>query len=343
MTQAFNSKFNINTNDVANKPKMNDNKNNNNNNHNDNHDEKNKSDNNSNAVSSSTDSSTTSINTKVSNDNIHKNTGANVAPLKKDENYNHKMKEMLLQLDKMVQGCFDNDELVQIECCKRIRKLLSVEKNPAVEEVVNSGVVPRIIEFLGNKYKNNPKLQFEAAWILTNVASTNTGNTQLVMKNNDAVPHLVNLMLSNNRDVAEQATWALGNIAGDSPHCRDIVLASGALINLQKLLNRCIGVLNSTAAQNGWRFEQLLQDPKMLALIVLLRNVTWTLSNFCRGKPEPDKKYIKDTIEALTVMLTLPDTEILQDAVWGFSYLTEIEGGDHDHDDDRKHNENVLL
>ena len=37
-------------------------------------------------------------------------------------------------------------------------------------------------------------------------------------------------------DVKEQAVWALGNIAGDSPECRDIVLQLGALHPLLQLL-----------------------------------------------------------------------------------------------------------
>jgi hypothetical protein len=56
--------------------------------------------------------------------------------------------------------------------------------------------------------------------------------------------------------------WALGNIAGDSPKCRDLVLGHGALVSL-------------------------LAQLKQYTPISMLRNAAWTLSNFCRGKPQP--------------------------------------------------------
>jgi len=42
--------------------------------------------------------------------------------------------------------------------------------------------------------------------------------------NAGAVPEFINLLSSIVLDVREQAVWALGNIAGDSPQCRDYVL-----------------------------------------------------------------------------------------------------------------------
>jgi len=47
--------------------------------------------------------------------------------------------------------------------------LLSLENDPPIQAVIDANVVPKLIIFLSRN--DLPKLQFEAAWALTNIAS----------------------------------------------------------------------------------------------------------------------------------------------------------------------------
>ena len=58
------------------------------------------------------------------------------------------------------------------------------------------------------------------------------------------------------------------------------------------------------------------------------RNASWTLANFCKGRPMADFKYLKRSIPSLTKVLIENDSdEILTDIAWAFSYASD-EGGD---------------
>lgn len=53
----------------------------------------------------------------------------------------------------------------------------------------------------------------------------------------EAIPAFVRLLSLYDTQVVEQAVWGLGNIAGDGPECRDVVLAAGALQPIVNILN----------------------------------------------------------------------------------------------------------
>merc|ERR1719426_205068 len=172
---------------------------------------------------------------------------------------------------------------------------LEPKQNPPIQEVIAAGVVPRFVQSLQDTAR--PDLQFEAAWVLTNIASGTAEQTRAVVEQG-ALPIFVQLLQSPNDDVKEQAVWALGNIAGDSPNFRDLVLQSGGL-------NPIMTVLRESEKTS------------------MMRNATWTLSNLCRGKPPPPFEWVSPALGTLANLIYSSDVEVLTDACWALSYLSD--------------------
>ena len=176
-----------------------------------------------------------------------------------------------------------------------VRKLLSVQNDPPVEPILSAGLVPFLIEAI--QQQQMIEMVFEAAWALTNIASTQY--TSVIVESGACQP-MINLLCSYNAEVREQAAWCLGNVAGDCTQYRDMLLENdNALKNI---------VLN-------------LKEPGNISL---LRNVTWCLSNFCRGKPQPSLAKVKPAIPVLLHLIqNSNDMEVMTDALWAMSYLSD--------------------
>eukprot|EP00466_Bigelowiella_natans_P004507 jgi/Bigna1/79921/fgenesh1_pg.66_\ len=212
------------------------------------------------------------------------NTGANNADLRK--------------LPDFVRAVRGSDANLRHEAVAGIRKILSVEKMPPIQQVLNTGVAMDLINILRDN-RTMSKTQFEACWALTNIASGTSADTAALVKMG-AVDVFIAHLRNNDPTVREQAVWALGNVCGDSSTHRDMVLKrDDALKALVDLCNH-----------NG-------------SNITTIRNCAWTLSNLCRGKPKPNFTQIRKILPTLRMLLTSQDKDVLTDTCWALSYVSD--------------------
>lgn len=175
-----------------------------------------------------------------------------------------------------------------------VRKLLSIANAPPINAVINAGIVPRLVELAAS---DDPKMVYEALWAITNICSGTSDDVQVAISCG-AMNVLLAALRSPLDDVREQAVWGIGNIAGDSPRMRDLVLASGVVD----------------------AFVEFMTTSSRLSM---LRNVCWAASNLCRGKPQPDRSLVAPLVPIMARMTFTTDEEVLTDAAWSISYLSD--------------------
>ncbi|KAG8219728.1 armadillo-type protein, partial [Butyriboletus roseoflavus] len=192
-------------------------------------------------------------------------------------------------------GEYIDPRRVQTETFWKFLKRLNKVDIPHITECIIREKVDSFLQLLS---ENDFQLRREVGFAQWNIAEQ-TGSHQQVVPLSPPFPNLSTSCHPPYSMFANKAVWALGNIAGDSPQCRDYVLQQGALRPLLTLLS---------------------ENHKLS----MLRNATWTLSNFCRGKnPQPEWELISPALTVLTKLIYSMDDEILIDACWAISYLSD--------------------
>mmetsp|Transcript_55329 Transcript_55329/g.91892 ORF Transcript_55329/g.91892 Transcript_55329/m.91892 type:complete len:601 (-) Transcript_55329:450-2252(-) len=235
----------------------------------------------------------------------------------------------LEELPKYVQGTSSEHRDTIFECTQKIRQLLSHSQMVPIQQVLDSGVLPRILQFL--EWNDQPELQFESLWVLTNILSTDNVEWCRAVIAQGAIPLFLNFVSCQNYALLEQAVWTVGNIAGDGISFRDLLVQNGAL-----------GMLKEACKQPfnpDWCYTYGDSDTGTTSDAVaekrVLRTLSWCVSNFCRY-PLPDEPSTTLVLECLFHLFNTHQKAIVDDDAdvsnpdaiasnlgWSLFYLTK--------------------
>mmetsp|Transcript_13351 Transcript_13351/g.29394 ORF Transcript_13351/g.29394 Transcript_13351/m.29394 type:complete len:567 (+) Transcript_13351:132-1832(+) len=187
----------------------------------------------------------------------------------------------------------------------RIRHLLSGD-NPPLGAVLNADCLPYVFDAFqwNDEYTH---LQVEAAWIFTNLASSDEQPeyTHRVALHPGLVHELVRLLLEGRTpELREQCAMCLGNIAAGSEDYRDSLLEMDGVRNglVQQILH----------AETETLRKEVVSTTKLLLKSSMNRDLILTTC------------FVKPLIECLKHS-SLNDTELQVDICWALEYLAEGE------------------
>ena len=216
-----------------------------------------------------------------------------------------------------------------------------------IEKLVDSGIIPCLIKLVKNAKCEPDNIVEQALFCLTNITmSTNEKYIDQIVETQDTINILVDLILSNNIEIADYAIWSLCNIVGTAIKHRNIVVKNERILNnLINVASKCMNQLNLIISQyighdlsdssnkdefyskffNTDNIENVLNDDKICGqLIVLPKRVAWMFRNFVRkGMNEIDIGIIEIIIDGIGLLIRVPDGEILDETIWATTLMTQ--------------------
>ncbi|KAJ6252298.1 importin subunit alpha-4 [Anaeramoeba flamelloides] len=221
--------------------------------------------------------------------------------------------KILPQLAKQLQSKNNKEKT---EASEIIRNLLSIPEDPPIDQVLQCKILPILVDLLQDP--KEPDLQFNAAWIISNIASGLSEHTKLVVESN-TIPIFVgllgsknediqlqvlplmnvlkNMLVYSNREIIVEATTALGYLAEGSEKNIQLIIEHNIVSLLVALLKyndniikfpslRCIGNLITgnqeqiiSVLDNG--LIQYIIDFLQSQKLAIRKEACWILSNIC--------------------------------------------------------------
>ena len=127
-----------------------------------------------------------------------------------------------------------------------IRKLLSLESSPPIQEIIELKIVPELINLLDNPLY---EFKYEATYCLCNIASGTEEQAKTIIIYG-GIPKILNLLDCSIEEIKSQTIWLVANLAGDSAKIRDSLIEN-------KIFDKILTILAGTNNENyinlsGW-------------------------------------------------------------------------------------------
>ncbi|KAI9032892.1 armadillo-type protein [Phycomyces nitens] len=180
------------------------------------------------------------------------------------------------------------------------------DSSRAMETVISWNLLERLRCLL---QINEPDIQFECAWILTNLAAASAKYQQHIVDAGFFPPLLHCLTCAGHSQARVQASWALSNLTAESDMLREQWMYHGSHTMISQLRFLCT---DQTSQDPG-----TLQDRRVLA---------WSLSNMCRGGFESanyHEMYL-GAFDALGLCVLSSDRQLYTIGCWGLSRILDI-------------------
>lgn len=199
------------------------------------------------------------------------------------------------------------DPGVRLKATQQIRKYTSTTRAArALAQVTRLNVIPVVVSLL--RATSYPEHQFEACWILTNIASCTTHHVEELLQANALEPLFAALHNTAHFTLHEQALWALANIAGDA------FKYALQLVEEHHFVARLVALAD--------------KNPYLVERVEYARLYIWTLTNLCRAQFGLEK--LSPLIPVLSQFLMHQDEQILFEAAYALHYITEVNPYDKD-------------
>lgn len=203
-----------------------------------------------------------------------------------------------------------------IAALKKLANLLSPQSSdiiPPIDEAIALNLVPLLMEYIWSNYY---ELQYQALWILANIASGTEKHTKYLIEEHKIIPLLLNLMTSTTSiPLKEEALLCLGNLCIDNlngEEVRNNIIIGGGLVKVIEIL--------------------VLEDDEFtshISTVELKRKASWVFMQLCKtdqfGRlPSSNWNVLRYIVPQLSPILSNAhqDIFVLKDLLKSIQYLT---------------------